>query len=77
MEERDERARALNEIAEDLETAAAHCRVASTHLTNEQIPRFAAHCWAAHGHVDRASRRLSSESVSFADRSRPVISDES
>jgi aspartate/glutamate racemase len=46
---RDQAAERLDEIAAELEQAAAHCRV---------VPRAAAHAWAAFGHVQRGNSAL-------------------
>lgn len=44
--------------AEELERAVAHCRVAAEHFRNREVPRGAAHAWAALGHVLEAEDRL-------------------
>lgn len=76
MVQRDEQARTLEAIAEEFEAAAAHCRVAATHLVEGKIPRYGAHCWAAYGHASRGSERLTEQSQAFADRAVPVATDE-
>jgi hypothetical protein len=55
---RDLAAERLDEIAAELERAAAHCRVAATQYRARVIPRAAAHAWAAFGHVQRGGRAL-------------------
>ncbi len=45
-------------IAEELETAARHCRVAAGHLKQHDVPRACAHGFAAHGQIGQAHRRL-------------------
>jgi hypothetical protein len=77
MSSLEEQAQGLQAIAEELEAAASHCRVAATHLVEGEIPRSAAHSWAAFGHAQHAVDRLTDQSKQFADRSVPVISDES
>jgi hypothetical protein len=68
-----EAAAALHDAAAaELERAAAHSRVAATHLRNGEIPRGAAHAWAAHGHVLAAQDRLGEQALMHAARSTPV-----
>jgi len=68
-----EAAAALHDAAADeLERAAAHSRVAATHLRNGEMPRGAAHAWAAHGHVLTAQDRLGDQARMHAARSTPV-----
>ena len=68
-----EAAAALHDAAADeLERAAAHSRVAATHLRSGEIPRGAAHAWAAHGHVLAAQDRLGEQARVHAARSTPV-----
>jgi hypothetical protein len=43
--------------SDDLELAAQHVRVAARHLRVDEVPRSAAHAWAAHGH-ELAAREL-------------------
>ena len=40
--------------AEELEQAARHCRTAAQHFRDREIPRAAAHAWAAFGHMQIA-----------------------
>lgn len=56
---RDLAAGRLDDIAAELERAAAHCRVAAAHYRARVVPRAAAHAWAAFGHVQRGRRALS------------------
>jgi len=58
--------------AKELEQAAAHSRVAATHFRNGDVPRGAAHGWAAHGHVLAAQERLAEQARAHAQRSNPV-----
>ena len=58
--------------ADELDRAAAHSRVAATHLRTGEIPRGAAHAWAAHGHVLAAQDRLGEQARMHAERSSPV-----
>jgi len=41
--------------ANELELAARHCRTAAGHMRKREVPRGAAHAWAAQGHVLRAA----------------------
>jgi hypothetical protein len=45
------------QAAAQLDLAAQHCRIAAAHLREREVPRGAAHAWAAHGH-DRNARAL-------------------
>ena len=40
-------ARLYDEAATELEHALGHCRVAAEHFRNHEVPRGAAHAWAA------------------------------
>jgi TPR repeat protein len=51
-------ARLYDQAAEELDGAAAHCRRAAEHFRNGDVPRAAAHAWAAFGHVREAEQRL-------------------
>jgi hypothetical protein len=51
-------ARLYEDAADELERGAAHCRVAAEHFRNREIPRAAAHAWAARGHLLEAGSRL-------------------
>ena len=58
-------------VAEELETAARHCRTAAQHLRDGEIPRLAAHAWAAFGHIRTADAALTEQAQIHAERSRP------
>lgn len=47
--------------AQELDRAAGHCRVAARQFREGQVPRGAAHAWAAHGHVREADVRLAEQ----------------
>jgi hypothetical protein len=51
-------ARLYEQAAAELDQAAAHCRVAATHFRGAEVPRGAAHAWAALGHLREAELRL-------------------
>jgi hypothetical protein len=57
--------------ASELETAAAHCRIAAVRLRDREIPRGAAHGWAAHGHDLAAQELLNDAARLHAARSIP------
>lgn len=59
------------ETAKELDSAAAHCRRAAEHFTNENVPRGTAHAWAARGHVLEAQELLDRQARQHAERSRP------
>ena len=46
------------EAAHELDRAAGHCRVSAEHFRGGEVPRGAAHAWAAFGHVQEALDRL-------------------
>lgn len=50
----------LLQIAEELEKAAAHARVAAGHFKLGEVPRGCAHAFATEGHIAVASEILSS-----------------
>ena len=51
-------ARLYEDAATELEGAVAHCRRAAEHFRNQEVPRGAAHAWAALGHVREAEAKL-------------------
>jgi len=69
----DEAAALHDAAAEELERAVAHCRAAATHFRSGEIPRGAAHAWAAHGHVLAAQERLAEQARTHAARSNAVV----
>ena len=72
-EERLEQAARLYErAAEELRTAAAHCETSARHLRDEDVPRAAAHAWAARGHLLNAERGLDEQARTHASRSNVV-----
>jgi hypothetical protein len=60
-----------DEVAKELDLAAQHCRTASTHFRNKEVPRGAAHAWAAFGHLAEAEERLRAQAREHAKRSVP------
>ena len=48
----------LNDIAGELERAAAHARTASKHFEAPEVPRGCAHIVAVEGHMMKARRAL-------------------
>ena len=64
-------ARLFDEAGEELEQAAAHCRTAAAHMRAREVPRGAAHAWAAQGHVDAADRQLREQARMHARKSNP------
>ena len=67
----EEAATLYDRCAEELELAARHCRTASQHFRDEEVPRGAAHAWAAFGHVLEATVLLESQARTHAGKSRP------
>jgi hypothetical protein len=73
VSEREERladaARLYEEAAEQLAKASAHCGRAAEHFREGEVPRGAAHAWAALGHVREAEERLDAQARTHAGRS--------
>jgi hypothetical protein len=70
-------ARLYEQAAAELDQAAAHCRVAATHFRGAEVPRGAAHAWAALGHLREAELRLEEQARTTASRraSRACVED--
>jgi hypothetical protein len=68
----DEAAALYDAAAEELEQAAKHCRTAARHFRNREIPRGAAHAWAAFGHIRAAEESLDEQARAHARKSNPV-----
>jgi hypothetical protein len=64
-------ARLFEGAAEELELAARHCRTAASHTRAREVPRGAAHAWAAHGHLRAADALLDDQSRMHARKSNP------
>jgi hypothetical protein len=64
-------ARRYDEAADELDVAARHCRVAAGHFREREIPRAAAHAWAARGHLLAAHDELDAQAREHARRSHP------
>ena len=58
--------------AAELEKAAAHCRTAAQHFRDREVPRAAAHAWAAFGHVRTAEDSLEDQARTHAHKSNPL-----
>jgi hypothetical protein len=59
-------ARLYEEAAAELERALGHCRVAAGHVRQREVPRGAAHAWAARGHLFRAESLLDEQAREHA-----------
>ena len=59
-------ARLYDETVAELELALGHCRVAGDHFRSNEIPRGAAHAWAARGHLLNAQALLDEQSREHA-----------
>ncbi len=68
-EELDAAAALYDEAAQELEQAAAHCRRSAEHFRSREVPRGAAHAWAALGHVRVAEDRLDAQARQHAAKS--------
>lgn len=66
-----EAAARLFEVAADELEQAAHCRTAAGHMRAREVPRAAAHAWAALGHADAADERLREQARMHARKSNP------
>ena len=64
-------ARLFEGAAEELELAARHCRTAAAHMREREVPRGAAHAWAAHGHLRAAGALLDDQARTHARKSNP------
>ncbi len=62
----DKVATVYDEITAELERAAAHTAVAAQHFRDENVPRGAAHAWAARGHILEAEQRLDEQAREHA-----------
>jgi 1-aminocyclopropane-1-carboxylate deaminase/D-cysteine desulfhydrase-like pyridoxal-dependent ACC family enzyme len=67
----DEAAALYDSAAEELEQAARHCRTAARHFRDREIPRGAAHAWAAFGHIRAAEESLDAQARTHAAKSNP------
>jgi hypothetical protein len=65
----EEAARLYDEAAAELDLAARHCEVSARHFRNGEVPRGAAHAWAALGHIREAEERLDAQARTHAGRS--------
>ena len=68
----EEAARLYDAAAEELEQAAKHCRTAARHFRDREVPRGAAHAWAAYGHLRAAEDSLDEQARAHASKSNPV-----
>ena len=67
----EEAARLYDAAAEELELAAKHCRTAARHFRDQEVPRGAAHAWAAYGHLRSAEDSLDAQARAHASKSNP------
>jgi len=68
----EEAARLYDAAAEELEQAAKHCRTAAGHFRDQEVPRGAAHAWAAYGHIRAAEDSLDEQARAHASKSVPL-----
>jgi hypothetical protein len=68
----EEAARLCDAAAEELEKAAKHCHTAARHFRDHEVPRAAAHAWAAFGHIRAAEDSLDEQARTHASKSNPV-----
>ena len=62
-------ARLHDEASAELERALGHCRVAADHFRSKEVPRGAAHAWAAHGRILNAQSLLDRQAREHAAKS--------
>ena len=67
----EETASLYDEAAAQLEQALAHCRTAAQHFRDHEVPRGAAHAWAARGHLLEAQELLDRQAREHAERATP------
>jgi hypothetical protein len=60
-----------DEIAAELDRAAAHARTTAQHFRAGEVPRASAHAWALQGHLREVQERLDAQSREHARRSQP------
>jgi len=72
MDPRDEQAERFDQVAAELELAAAHCRSTAKHFRDREIPRAGAHAFAAHGHWVAAGATFDEAAVAHADKAIPL-----
>jgi hypothetical protein len=68
----EEAAALYDAAAQELEQAAKHCRTAARHFRDREVPRGAAHAWAAHGHIRAAEDSLDQQALTHASKSVPL-----
>jgi hypothetical protein len=61
----------LNDILTELESAIRHCRTASSHFDESEVPRGCAHALAVRGHLYAATLRLDELALVHARHSSP------
>jgi len=64
-------AKLYDDIAGELDRAAAHARTAARHFRNDDVPRGAAHALSVYGHVQGALDRLDGQAREHAVLSSP------
>jgi hypothetical protein len=67
----EEAVRLCEAAADELELAARHSRTAAAHYRSREVPRGAAHQWAAHGHIRAAEESLDAQARAHAKHSVP------
>ena len=71
MTELEKTAEKLDIIALELEKALAHCKTASAHFTNKEVPRGCAHILAMQGHLASAEQLQKEIAIVHASRAIP------
>jgi hypothetical protein len=58
MGAREEIAESFEQAAQELEKAAAHCRIAAKRFEAHDVPRGCAHAFASVGHISKANKLI-------------------
>ena len=67
----DKAAELYDEVAAELERAAANAAIAAQHFRDENVPRGSAHAWAVHGHLLAVRTRMDEQAREHARLSLP------
>ncbi|HET7450128.1 MAG TPA: hypothetical protein VFJ78_05985 [Gaiellaceae bacterium] len=66
----EEAAKLYDQAAVELDQAAAHARWSARHFRDGEIPRGAAHSWAARGHILAAEQALDEQALEHRKQSK-------
>jgi hypothetical protein len=63
-------AKLYDQVAVELDQAAAHARWSARHFRDGEVPRGAAHAWATRGHILAAEQALDEQALDHRTHSR-------